>query len=237
MAARLIGRTFGGINLEDIKAPECFEIEKRLQDMLDIPVFHDDQHGTAIIGTAGALNALELFNKSPKNVRTVILGAGAAGVAIHDMLVASGFPEENIFMCDREGVIYKGRTKGMNPHKERVARDTKWRTLAEAMKGADIFMGVSGPNLVTEEMLKSMAPKPIIFAMANPVPEIPYEVAGKPRPDAIIAPDARTYPNQVNNVLGFPFIFRGALDVRARAVNMEMKVKHARSSSRPRQDR
>ncbi|MBP7147414.1 MAG: NADP-dependent malic enzyme [Acidobacteria bacterium] len=226
---KLFGRTFGGINLEDIKAPECFEIERQLIELLDIPVFHDDQHGTAIISTAGMLNALELQGKDKRQARTVILGAGAAGIAIIEMLTAAGLQEENIYLVDREGVVYEGREKGMNPYKAKHARKTKARTLADIMKGADAFLGVSGPNLVSEEMVRSMAAKPVIFAMANPVPEVPYELARAARPDAIIATGRSDYPNQVNNVLGFPFIFRGALDVRARRINLDMKLAASRA--------
>lgn len=223
-AVKLIAPTFGGINLEDIKAPECFEIEQRLVDLLDIPVFHDDQHGTAIIATAGLLNALELVGKDRTQVRVVILGAGAAGIATRTMLLAAGFNPATILFCDRTGVVYAGREKGMNPIKATVAVETSARTLADAMAGADVFIGVSGPDLVTEDMLRSMAPHPVIFALANPVPEIDYDLAKKLRPDAVIATGRSDFPNQVNNVLGFPFIFRGALDVRARKINMEMKL-------------
>ena len=220
----LIAPTFGGINLEDIKAPECFYIEETLIERLDIPVFHDDQHGTAIIAAAGLLNALELQGKKLDEVKVVINGAGASGIATAQHLVNLGLPKEHIIMCDSRGVIYKGRTERMNPYKERFASDTKARTLAEAMKGADVFIGLSIADVVTPEMVKSMADKPIIFAMANPDPEIRYELAKEARPDAIIATGRSDYPNQVNNVLGFPFIFRGALDVRARKINEAMKV-------------
>ena len=220
----LIAPTFGGINLEDIKAPECFYIEETLIERLDIPVFHDDQHGTAIIAAAGLLNALELQGKKLDEVKVVINGAGASGIATAQHLVNLGLPKEHIIMCDSRGVIYKGRTERMNPYKERFAADTKARTLAEAMKGADVFIGLSVADVVTPEMVKSMADKPIIFAMANPDPEIRYELAKEARPDAIIATGRSDYPNQVNNVLGFPFIFRGALDVRARKINEAMKV-------------
>ncbi len=223
-AVRLIAPTFGGINLEDIKAPECFEIEERLIEMLDIPVFHDDQHGTAIISTAGLINAVQLVGKKKEDLSFVILGAGAAGIACRNMFVAEGFDPAKILFCDREGVVYQGREKGMNAIKQKVAVQTDRRTLADAMEGADVFIGVSGPNLVTEKMISSMAKAPIIFAMANPVPEIDYDVAKKLRPDAIVATGRSDFPNQVNNVLGFPFIFRGALDVRARKINMEMKL-------------
>ena len=222
--AELIAPTFGGINLEDIKAPECFYIEETLIERLDIPVFHDDQHGTAIIAAAGMLNALELQGKKLEEVKVVINGAGAAGIAIAQHLVNLGVPKEHIIMCDSRGVIYKGRKERMNPYKERFAAETDARTLADAMKGADVFMGVSVADVVTPEMVKSMADKPIIFAMANPDPEIRYELAKEARPDAIVATGRSDYPNQVNNVLGFPFIFRGALDVRARKINEAMKV-------------
>ncbi len=221
---QLIAPTFGGINLEDIKAPECFEVEQRLIKLLDIPVFHDDQHGTAIISTAGILNSLEILGKGRDACKVVILGAGAAGIACADMLVASGFPKPNILLLDRSGVIWKGRTEHMNPYKEAWANDTRDRTLADAMRGADIFLGLSGPDLVSEEMVKSMGSKPIIFAMSNPNPEIKYELARAARPDAILATGRSDYPNQVNNVLGFPFIFRGALDVGAKQINMQMKL-------------
>ncbi len=220
----LIAPTFGGINLEDIKAPECFYVEETLIERLDIPVFHDDQHGTAIIAAAGLLNALELQGKRIDEIKVVINGAGASGIATAQHLVRLGVPKEHITMCDSRGVIYKGRKEGMNPYKERFAVETDARTLAEAMRGADVFFGLSVANCVAPEMVKSMADKPIIFAMANPDPEIPYEVAKKARPDAIVATGRSDYPNQVNNVLGFPFIFRGALDVHARKINDEMKV-------------
>ncbi len=223
-AVKLIAPTFGGINLEDIKAPECFEIEERLIEMLDIPVFHDDQHGTAIISTAGLINAVQLVGKKKEDLTFVILGAGAAGIACRNMFVAEGFNPDRMLFCDREGVVYQGREKGMNAIKQKVAVKTERRTLADAMEGADVFIGVSGPNLVSEAMISSMAKAPIIFAMANPVPEIHYDVAKKLRPDAIVATGRSDFPNQVNNVLGFPFIFRGALDVRARKINMEMKL-------------
>jgi malate dehydrogenase (oxaloacetate-decarboxylating)(NADP+) len=223
-AVSLIAPTFGGINLEDIKAPECFDIETRLSEELDIPVFHDDQHGTAIIATAGLINALELQNKKAEDITCVILGAGAAGIAIHTMFEALGVKAENILLVDRRGVIYKGRQDGMNPYKEKIAVDTDARTLADAMNGADVFVGVSGPNLVTEDMVKTMADKPILFALSNPDPEIEYDVVRDLRPDAIMATGRSDFPNQVNNVLGFPFIFRGALDVRSSAINTEMKV-------------
>ncbi len=221
--------TFGGINLEDIKAPECFEIERRLQALMDIPVFHDDQHGTAIISGAALLNALEVVGKRLEGVRTVISGAGASAIASGEFFVKLGMPREHILLVDTKGVVYAGRTEGMNPYKRQFARETPARTLAEALVGADVFIGLSAPNIVTGKMLQAMAPEPIIFAMANPDPEIPYEQAREARPDAIVATGRSDYPNQVNNVLGFPFIFRGALDVRARAINDEMKIAAARA--------
>ncbi len=216
--------TFGGINLEDIKAPECFYIEERLKQIMSIPVFHDDQHGTAIISAAALLNALELAKKRIEDVRVVFCGAGAAGIACAEMYVRLGVRREHVLLVDTVGVVYKGRTEKMNQYKERFAQDTPLRTLAEAMRGADVFVGVSVKDLVTPEMLRTMAENPIVFAMANPDPEIPYEVAVATRRDVIMATGRSDYPNQVNNVLGFPFIFRGALDVRARAINDAMKV-------------
>jgi len=216
--------TFGGINLEDIKAPECFYIEETLRKELDIPVFHDDQHGTAIISGAGLLNAVEITKKDISKAKMVVMGAGAAGIACAKMFVQLGIKKENIVMLDSKGVIYKGRSKGMNPYKELFATTRKCRTLEEAMKGAEIFMGVSVADILDEKMLKSMGDKPIIFAMANPDPEVRPELVQKVRPDAIMATGRSDYPNQVNNVLGFPFIFRGALDVHATAINEEMKV-------------
>lgn len=221
---KLMEPTFGGINLEDIKAPECFYIEETLKKDLNIPVFHDDQHGTAIISGAGLINALEIQKKDIANIRLVMSGAGASGIAIAKFYVNLGVKKGNIILCDSKGVIYKGREEGMNPYKEKFAQDTKMRTLADAMKGADVFVGVSGPNLVNKEMIASMNEKPIVFAMANPDPEITYEDAVSVRKDIIMATGRSDYPNQVNNVLGFPFIFRGALDVRATAINEEMKV-------------
>jgi len=216
--------TFGGINLEDIKAPECFYIEEQLKKMMNIPVFHDDQHGTAIISGAGLLNAVELVGKSLKDIKIVVNGAGAAGIACAKFYVALGASKENIIMCDSRGVIYKGREAGMNPYKEEFAVETEARTLADAMNGADMFCGVSVPDILTREMVRSMADNPIIFAMANPDPEITYEEAMAARDDVIMATGRSDYPNQVNNVLGFPFIFRGALDVRAKAINEDMKI-------------
>ena len=221
---KLLEPTFGGINLEDIKAPECFKIEETLIKELNIPVFHDDQHGTAIISGAGLLNAIEVQKKQIDKLRIVINGAGASGIANANMYVELGVKPENIIMCDSKGVIYKGREIGMNPYKEKYARDTKLRTLAEAMKGADVFLGVSVADVVTKEMIASMNERPIVFAMANPDPEIKYEDAISVRKDLIMATGRSDYPNQINNVLGFPFIFRGALDVRATTINMEMKI-------------
>jgi malate dehydrogenase (oxaloacetate-decarboxylating)(NADP+) len=228
-AVRLLEPTFGGINLEDIKAPECFLIEEELKRTMDIPVFHDDQHGTAIISTAGVLNGLELTDRKIDKAKFVVCGAGAAGIACAKMLLLVGASLENILMIDTKGVIYKGRKEGMNPYKEQFAQDTRLRTLADAMKGADVFIGVSQKDLVTPEMLKTMAPRPIVFAMANPDPEIEFDVARAARPDIIMGTGRSDYPNQVNNVLGFPNIFRGALDVRARQINDEMKLAASRA--------
>lgn len=219
-----IAPTFGGINLEDIGAPRCFEVEQTLIEQLDIPVFHDDQHGTAIIVSAGMLNALEIQGKSLSEVKIVCLGAGAAGIASMRLLVSLGARRDNILMVDRSGVINTER-KGLNPYKWSFAsQDTDKRTLMDAMTGADVFIGVSGPNLVSKEMLAVMAPKPVIFALSNPDPEISPELAKQVRDDLIMATGRSDYPNQVNNVLGFPFIFRGALDVRARRINEDMKI-------------
>ncbi len=218
-----IAPTFGGINLEDIAAPLCFEIEQALIEQLDIPVFHDDQHGTAIIIAAGLLNALEIQGKRLDQVRIVVLGAGAAGIAAVRLLCSLGAPRQNILVLDRQGVIHTGR-KDLNPYKWSVAADTGLRTLSEAMRGADVFIGVSGPDLVTPEMLASMAERPVVFALSNPVPEIRPEVANQVRDDLIMATGRSDYPNQVNNVLGFPFIFRGALDVRASCINETMQI-------------
>jgi malate dehydrogenase (oxaloacetate-decarboxylating)(NADP+) len=216
--------TFGGINLEDIKAPECFYIEEELIKQLEIPVFHDDQHGTAIISGAGLLNACELSNKDLSKSRIVFSGAGAAAISCAEFFIKLGALRDHMILCDSRGVIYKGREAGMNPQKERFAVDTNLRTLEEAIKGADIFFGLSVAGMVTKKMVKSMAYQPIIFAMANPDPEISYEDAKDARKDIIMATGRSDYPNQVNNVLGFPFIFRGALDVRSRAINEEMKI-------------
>ncbi len=216
--------TFGGINLEDIKAPECFYIEEKLKARMNIPVFHDDQHGTAIISAAAFLNALEITNRKIEDVRVVFAGAGAAAIACANLYVTYGVKLENILMVDRTGVIHSGRTENMNPYKAKFARDTEKRTVAEALEGADAFIGVSAAKLVTGDMIKRMAKNPIIFAMANPVPEISAEEAHAARGDVIMATGRSDYPNQVNNVLGFPFIFRGALDCRATQINEAMKL-------------
>jgi malate dehydrogenase (oxaloacetate-decarboxylating)(NADP+) len=218
-----ISPTFGGINLEDIKAPECFYIEEELKKMLDIPVFHDDQHGTAIISSAALANSLEIVGKKHSEVRLVISGAGASAISCAELAIRWGVQRENIMLVDSRGVVYKGRTEGMNKYKERFLIETDARTLADAVSGADVFYGLSIANVLTPDMVKSMAESPIIFAMANPDPEIKPELAHEARNDVIIATGRSDYPNQVNNVLGFPFIFRGALDVRARAINEEMK--------------
>ncbi len=223
-ACKLMGPTFGGINLEDIKAPECFIIEQRLKEEMDIPVFHDDQHGTAVICAAGLINALHLSGKKIEDVRIVLNGAGAAGIACLELLKAMGARHQNCIMCDTKGVIYQGRTEGMNQWKSGHAVATEARTLEEAMKGADVFLGVSVKGAVTEDMIASMAEDPVIFAMANPDPEITPEEAHAVRADAIVATGRSDYPNQVNNVLGFPYLFRGALDIHARAINDEMKI-------------
>jgi malate dehydrogenase (oxaloacetate-decarboxylating)(NADP+) len=228
-ACKMLEPTFGGINLEDIKAPECFYIEEQLKKELNIPVFHDDQHGTAVISAAAFANAIEIIGKDPAKMKVVFSGGGAAAMACANMYLNLGIRRENLTMCDSKGVIYKGRTDGMNPYKERFALDTKKRTLAEAMDGADAFVGVSVKGAVTPEMVKSMAKDPIIFAMANPDPEILPEDIQKVRSDAIIATGRSDYVNQVNNVLCFPFMFRGALDVRARQINEEMKVAAAKA--------
>ena len=219
-----IGVSFGGINLEDIKSPECFRIETELQELLDIPVFHDDQHGTAIISSAGLINACKITGRELKDVKLVLCGAGAAGIASLELVKAMGVRTDNCIAVDNTGVIYRGRTAGMNQWKSAHAVETDARTLADAMKGADVFFGLSVKGALTPEMVASMAPNPIIFAMANPDPEITPEEVAAVRSDAIVATGRSDYPNQVNNVLGFPYIFRGALDVRARRVNMEMKV-------------
>ncbi|MBI3872528.1 MAG: NADP-dependent malic enzyme, partial [candidate division Zixibacteria bacterium] len=216
---RSLEPTFGGINLEDIKAPECFYVEEQLRACMSIPVFHDDQHGTAIISGAALLNACEIAEKDLHRVKVVFNGAGAAGIACARHYVQLGVRPENIILCDSTGVVYRGRAKGMNEYKERFAADTTARTLAEALAGADMFCGCSVANVVTPAMIRSMAKNPIVFAMANPDPEITYPDAKSARTDIIMATGRSDYPNQVNNVLGFPFIFRGALDVQARAIN------------------
>jgi malate dehydrogenase (oxaloacetate-decarboxylating)(NADP+) len=226
-----IAPTFGGINLEDIKAPECFEIEQNLIDRLDIPVFHDDQHGTAIITAAALLNALELQDKRLPEARVVCLGAGAAGIACMRMLVALGAHKDHLTLVDRGGVIHSGRSD-INPYKREFALDTEARSLADAMEGADVFIGLSGPDLVSEAMIASMARRPVVFALSNPDPEIHPEVAQRVRPDLIMATGRSDFPNQVNNVLGFPFIFRGALDVRAERINEAMMVAATRALQR-----
>ncbi|MGD9803659.1 MAG: NADP-dependent malic enzyme [Hyphomicrobiaceae bacterium] len=226
---RYLGPSFGGINLEDIKAPDCFLIEERLKELLDIPVFHDDQHGTAIIAVAGLINALELTGRTLETHSLVINGAGAAAIACADLLVAMGMPRANIVLCDTKGVVYQGREQGMNQWKSAYAAKTKARTLAEALQGADAFFGLSAKGAVTQEMVKAMAPQPIIFAMANPDPEITPEEVHAVRDDAIMATGRSDYPNQINNVLGFPFIFRGALDVQAKGINTEMKIAAAKA--------
>jgi malate dehydrogenase (oxaloacetate-decarboxylating)(NADP+) len=218
-----IAPTFGGINLEDIAAPQCFEIEKELIERLNIPVFHDDQHGTAIIIAAGLLNALEIQGKKLEDAKLVCIGAGSAGIASMRLLVSMGANKNNIFLIDRKGVVHNGRDD-LNIYKQEFAVETSSRTLADAMKDADAFIGVSGPDLVTADMLKTMAPKPVVFALSNPDPEIAYDVAVAARDDLIMATGRSDFPNQVNNVLGFPYIFRGALDVRARIINEDMKI-------------
>ncbi|MGA2402292.1 MAG: phosphate acyltransferase, partial [Syntrophobacteraceae bacterium] len=223
-AVRLLEPTFGGINLEDIKAPECFYIEESLKETMNIPVFHDDQHGTAIISAAALLNALEIQRKKIDEVKMAISGAGAAGIACANLYLRLGVKKENLFLVDSKGLVYKGRKEGMNPYKERLANGEKPMSLAEVMKGADVFAGVSAAGLVTKEMVRSMADRPIIFALANPDPEIGYVEATSVRSDLLMATGRSDYPNQVNNVLGFPYIFRGALDVRATAINDEMKI-------------
>jgi malate dehydrogenase (oxaloacetate-decarboxylating)(NADP+) len=226
---QLLELTFGGINLEDIKAPDCFYIEETLRKTMKIPVFHDDQHGTAIISGAALVNALEVVGKDIGKIHVVFNGAGAAGIATAEHYVRLGVKHENIILCDTKGVVYKGRKEGMNPYKERFAQDTKLRTLAEAMVGADLFVGLSVKGAIDQAMVCSMAPNPIVFAMANPDPEITYEEAKACRSDLVMATGRSDYPNQINNVLGFPFIFRGALDVRATAINEEMKLAATRA--------
>jgi malate dehydrogenase (oxaloacetate-decarboxylating)(NADP+) len=224
-----ISCSFGGINLEDIAAPDCFIIEEKLKELVDIPIFHDDQHGTAIITTAGLINALDISGKSIKDIRIVVNGAGASAIACTELFKNSGVPNENVTMCDRKGVIYRGRPDGMDQWKSKHAIDTKNRTLAEAINGADVFLGLSGPGALTQDMVKTMAKNPIIFACANPEPEIRPEKVLEVRDDAIIATGRSDYPNQVNNLIGFPYIFRGALDVQAKTINEEMKVAAAQA--------
>ncbi|MGH1412465.1 MAG: NADP-dependent malic enzyme [Pelagimonas sp.] len=223
-AVRLMGPTFGGINLEDIKAPECFIIEQRLKEEMDIPVFHDDQHGTAVICAAGLINALKISGKKIEDVKIVLNGAGAAGIACIELLKSMGARHENCIVCDTKGVIFQGRSDGMNQWKSAHAVKTEHRTLEDAMVGADVFLGVSAKGAVTQDMVKAMGDNPVIFAMANPDPEITPEEAHEVRMDAIVATGRSDYPNQVNNVLGFPYLFRGALDIHARAINDEMKI-------------
>jgi malate dehydrogenase (oxaloacetate-decarboxylating)(NADP+) len=226
---KAIAPTFGGINLEDIKSPECFQIEQTLRAALDIPVFHDDQHGTAIITSAALLNALEITGKDLATLKVVVSGAGASAIACTELYLTLGVRRENVILVDTRGVVYAGRTAGMNEYKARFAVPTDARTLADAVRGADLFLGLSVKDVFTPEMVKTMAKEPIIFALSNPDPEIRYELAREARPDAIVATGRSDYPNQINNVLGFPFIFRGALDVRARAINEEMKIAAARA--------
>ncbi|TIT59020.1 MAG: NADP-dependent malic enzyme, partial [Mesorhizobium sp.] len=221
---RFLGPSFGGINLEDIKAPECFIIEQRLRELMDIPVFHDDQHGTAIISAAGLINALEVTGRDMKTTKLVCNGAGAAGIACIELMKAMGFSPENITLCDTKGVVFQGRTEGMNQWKSAHAVKTEARSLAEALDGADVFLGLSAKGALTTAMVQSMAKNPIIFAMANPDPEITPEEVAEIRTDAIMATGRSDYANQVNNVLGFPYIFRGALDVRATTINDDMKI-------------
>ena len=219
-----IGNSFGGINLEDIGSPECFIIEQELRDLVDVPVFHDDQHGTAIIATAGLINAAHLTGRKFEDMKVVLSGAGAAGLSVLNLIKSLGVRDENCLVLDSKGVVFRGRTEYMDQWKAPHAVDTDKRTLREAMEGADVFLGLSVAGIVDEDMVRSMAPNPIIFAMANPDPEVTPEIIKSVRDDAIIATGRSDYPNQVNNVLGFPYIFRGALDVRARNVNDEMKL-------------
>ena len=228
-AVRAMAPTFGGINLEDIKAPECFEVERRLKEALDIPVFHDDQHGTAIITGAALMNALELSGKLIGDIKIVVSGAGAAAIACSEFYVTMGARRENMRLVDTKGVVHAGRRENMNAYKARFAAATDERTLADAVRGADMFLGLSGKDVLSPAMLRSMAERPVVFACANPDPEIRYELAKETRKDVIIGTGRSDYPNQINNLLGFPFIFRGALDVRARAINEEMKLAAAKS--------
>ncbi len=226
---RFLGPSFGGINLEDIKAPDCFIIEQRLREIMDIPVFHDDQHGTAIIAAAGLINAMHLTGRRIEDIKMVVNGAGAAAIACVELFKSMGLPHENVILCDTKGVIYQGRTNSMNQWKSAHAVRTEARTLAEALEGADVFVGLSAKGAVTQDMVRSMGPKPLIFALANPDPEITPEDVRAVRSDAIIATGRSDYPNQINNVLGFPYIFRGALDVRASTINDAMKIAAARA--------
>ncbi len=221
---RLLGPSFGGINLEDIKAPDCFMIEQRLREMMDIPVFHDDQHGTAVIAAAGLINALDLTGRKAGDVKMVVNGAGAAAIACVNLFKALGVPHANVTLCDTKGVIYKGRRDGMNPWKDMHATETSARTLADALKGANVIVGLSAKGALTKEMLANTEKNPIVFAMANPDPEITPEDVLAVHPGAIVATGRSDYPNQINNALGFPYIFRGALDVRASTINNEMKL-------------
>ncbi|MFM8429888.1 MAG: malic enzyme-like NAD(P)-binding protein, partial [Holophagaceae bacterium] len=221
--------TFGGINLEDLKAPECFEIEEKLRKILNIPIMHDDQHGTAIIATAALFNSLEISQKDIAKIKVVFSGAGASAIACANMMVSTGVKLENLWLCDTKGLVHSDRNDGMNPYKSKFAKKSNLRTLAEVIKGADVFVGCSTKGVLTVEMVKSMAPNPIVFALANPDPEIDYPVAKAARPDLIMATGRSDYPNQVNNVLGFPFIFRGALDVQAREINESMKLAAAKA--------
>ncbi|HLA43872.1 MAG TPA: malic enzyme-like NAD(P)-binding protein, partial [Aggregatilineales bacterium] len=223
-AVRAIAPTFGGINLEDIAAPECFEIEERLKEMLPIPVFHDDQHGTAIISAAGILNSLEVTHKKIEEIRVTVNGAGASAISCAKLLIRLGVKEENMLMLDSKGVLHAQREDGINKYKAPFMRVTAARTLADAMVDCDVFLGLSVGGVLTQDMVKKMAKNPVILAMANPDPEITYEDAKAARPDCIIGTGRSDYPNQVNNVLGFPFIFRGALDVASRAINEDMKI-------------
>src|SRR5438094_705753 len=223
-AVRYLGPSFGGINLEDIKAPDCFIIEERLRELMDIPVFHDDQHGTAIIAAAGVINAAHLTNRKLEDLKVVCNGAGAAGIACIELLKSMGVKSDSIMLCDTKGVVYRGRTEGMNQWKSAHAVETKARSLTDALMGCDVFLGLSAKGALTPDMVRGMAASPIIFAMANPDPEITPEDAKAVRGDVIIATGRSDYPNQVNNVLGFPYIFRGALDVRATTINEEMKI-------------
>ena len=223
-AVRFLGPGFGGINLEDIKAPECFVIEQRLRELMDIPVFHDDQHGTAIVVAAGLINACHLTGRSLRDTKLVVNGAGAAAIACVELMKAMGVRPDNVILCDTKGVVYQGRTDGMNQWKSAHAARTNARTLSQAIEGSDVFFGLSVKGALTQDMVASMAGKPIIFALANPDPEITPEEARAASPHAIIATGRSDYPNQVNNVLGFPYIFRGALDVRASTINDAMKI-------------